>query len=254
MTALRGYGSDRMSRSHARTSSALAVAAILGIAACSSDSDTGATSSTDPSSVASTSTDDATSTPDGDLSSSSSASSPSSTNPGTTTATTVPVTTGAPTTEAPTTTVAPTTTEAPTTTVEPTTTAAPTTTIDPLQLAREAFFGIVTTAGTAGAQAAQAFPIVDWSSYPAYCAAMAPIAQKLADDVTAVAWPEAAAEQATALVVSHTFLATLYSQCAATDGSYESLRDLDASLRKVHDDASLANVNLRVAIGLPADR
>jgi hypothetical protein len=83
---------------------------------------------------------------------------------------------------------------------------------------------------------------------------MGPVARKLADDVAAHPWPPEAAVPAKDLAAAHTYLAALYANCAATDGSYEALVAIDASLREVEDYVSRANVEMRVAIGLPADR
>lgn len=80
------------------------------------------------------------------------------------------------------------------------------------------------------------------------------MARTFADGVTAYPWPAGAETQAADLVAGHIYLATLYDQCAATDGSYEALAEIDETLRDVHEYVSLANVEMRVAIGLPADR
>ena len=113
---------------------------------------------------------------------------------------------------------------------------------------------MISAATTTGNDVAARDPLTDWSAYPAYCAEMAVVARTLADALSAYSWPAGAAAQATDLSAGHTYLATLYDQCAATDGSYEALVGIDETLRDVHDYVSLANVQMRVAIGLPADR
>jgi hypothetical protein len=113
---------------------------------------------------------------------------------------------------------------------------------------------MISQASTSAGEVAEQHPLGSWSAYPAYCAGMAPLAQKLADDLTAYPWPPAASAQANDLAAGHNYLAVLYVRCAATNGSYSELVDIDRSLRDVEDYVAAANVALRVAIGLPADR
>lgn len=166
-------------------------------------------------------------------------------------ATTIEVTT---TTGAPSTVAETTTSTTSTTSTTTSTTLAPTTTLDPMELARQQYYVISGESNNAKTFVENAYPNLGYRQAPAYCAAMAPIDEKFANDLKAAVWPEEVQDEIDALAAVDAEIAGIYYQCAGAPGTQSAQEANFAALEDAGNRAGGAASALRLALGLPIDR
>lgn len=145
---------------------------------------------------------------------------------------------------------------APATTVRPTTTteAVTTTTMSELEAAQVAYYTFTGVANQAMVEVWAPYPDgVPWSEAPALCAVLAPVRERLAQELAGYgAWPVEAQDEIDAQVAGLAADAGVYYQCAKAAGTREAQEPVWALF---DDEGLLARSSAtRLALGLPIDR